>query len=84
MGRDGSVTLVRTDGIVAARRPYREVYIGGDITASPLFSAGLFKSGGGVYETVSVADGIARIFAFRRVGTLPLIITVGVSRQGVP
>jgi hypothetical protein len=83
MGRDGSVTLVRTDGIVAARRPYREVYIGGDITASPLFSAGLFKSGGGVYETVSVADGIARIFAFRRVGTLPLIITVGVSRQEV-
>ena len=83
MGRDGSVTLVRTDGIVAARRPYREVYIGGDITASPLFSAGLFNSGGGVYETVSVADGIARIFAFRRVGTLPLIITVGVSRHEV-
>jgi hypothetical protein len=75
MGSDGSVTLVRTDGIMVARRPYRESYIGSDISASPLFSAGLWQAPSGVYETVSVTDRIARIFAYRRVGALPLIIT---------
>jgi EAL domain-containing protein (putative c-di-GMP-specific phosphodiesterase class I) len=83
MGPDGSVTLVRTDGIVVARRPYRDSYIGSDISASPLFSAGLWQAPSGVYETVSVADRIARIFAFRRIGSLPLIITVGVSTDEI-
>jgi diguanylate cyclase (GGDEF)-like protein len=83
MGPHGSVTLLRTDGIVVARRPYRDSYIGSSVWASPLFSAGLWTAPSGVYETVSVADRIPRIFAFRRVGTLPLIITVGVSRSDI-
>ncbi|MDF3063018.1 MAG: putative sensory box/GGDEF family protein [Microvirga sp.] len=83
MGPDGSVTLIRTDGIVVARRPYRESYIGSDVSPSPLFSAGLWKAPNGTYETVSVADGIPRIFSFRRIGPLPLIITVGVPKDEV-
>jgi PAS domain-containing protein len=80
MGPHGSTTLVRTDGIVLARRPFKQAYIGSDISASPLFSRGLAKAASGVYETVPVADRIARIFAYRRLEGLPLIITVGVSK----
>jgi diguanylate cyclase (GGDEF)-like protein len=81
MGPDGSTTLVRTDGVVLARRPFKQAYIGSDISRSPLFSRGLAAAPSGLYETVSVADGIARIFAYRRLEGLPLIITVGISKD---
>jgi diguanylate cyclase (GGDEF)-like protein len=83
LGPDGSITLIRTDGIVLARRPFSTAYMGRDVSKSPLFSENLFVRSAGMYETVSVADGIPRIFAFRRLERLPLVVTVGTSKNDV-
>ncbi len=37
----------------------------------------------GVYEAVAVSDGIARIYAFARVGDLPVIANFGVPRSAI-
>jgi hypothetical protein len=76
LGPAGSVTLVRTDGNVLMRWPYREDIINSNIKRAELFNR-FPRAPSGHFQSVAVTDGIARLFVYTQVGNLPLIVVVG-------
>jgi len=81
MGEDGSINVVRSDGIIVTRRPFHASYVGKDIS-KPLNAAVRGRTSG-TYTMTAVTDNISRIYAFRELSRMPLIVTVGVSRNAV-
>ncbi|MBS0533081.1 MAG: response regulator [Proteobacteria bacterium] len=83
VGRMGAVTLVGTDGIVRARGAAGEdAFVGNSLAGSDLFRL-LMRSEAGTYEGRSKLDTIERLFAYRKVRDLPLIVTVGLAKEEV-
>ena len=82
LGPNGTVTLVRTDGVVLMRWPYREDFIGSNIKRADLFIH-FPRAPSGYYESLAVSDGIKRLFAYGQVNDLPLIVVVGQSLDDV-
>jgi diguanylate cyclase (GGDEF)-like protein len=78
LGPNGDVTLARTDGKLIMRWPYKEDYIGLDMSTSPLF-ARLAVSRSGIYEANSATDGLNRLVAYGQIGDLPLVVGIGQS-----
>lgn len=75
-----SVTLAHTDGKVIARAPRFEETFGSDIMTSPLL-AQLKKGPSGTYEAISVIDGTRRVYSYRTLVALPLVISVGMASE---
>ncbi|MBS0246104.1 MAG: response regulator [Proteobacteria bacterium] len=84
VGQRGVVTLVGTDGIVRARgaRADENAFIGMSLADSDLFRR-LARSASGTYESRSRLDGIDRLFAYRTVRDLPLVVAVGLAKDEV-
>jgi diguanylate cyclase (GGDEF)-like protein len=82
LGRNGSVTLIRTDGIVLMRWPFQESFIGSSAKRADLFIH-YPKARSGHYESQAVSDGIKRLFVYSQVDDLPLLIVVGQSLDDV-
>ncbi len=82
LGEKGTVTLVGTDGIIRARRANGPSEIGQSLAAGKVFEE-LTKSESGFYTTMSLTDGVERMFAFRKVNGYPLVITVGLASDEV-
>jgi two-component sensor histidine kinase len=72
-----TVSVVREDGQIVARYPLLEGPL--NVINSPLFKTYLPKSPIGSYEAVSVADGVRRIAAYRRIEGLPLIASASIG-----
>jgi diguanylate cyclase (GGDEF)-like protein len=82
LGRNGLVTLVRTDGIVLMRWPYQENFIGSSARRADLFIH-FPKARSGHYESQAVSDGVKRLFVYSQIDDLPLLIVVGQSLDDV-
>ncbi|WP_198384771.1 sensor domain-containing diguanylate cyclase [Roseomonas sp. KE2513] len=82
LGSQGSVTLLRTDGTVVARHPFREGDVGRDLSGSDTFRR-ISASPFGRFVANAPLDGVERLYTFRHVGDLPLILSVGVSTAEV-
>jgi diguanylate cyclase (GGDEF)-like protein len=82
LGPQGSVTLVRADGVVLMRWPYHEDYIGSNIKRAELF-AHFPQASSGHYESRAVSDGINRLFVYAQVDNLPLIVVAGQSLDDI-
>lgn len=82
LGRNGSVTLIRTDGIVLMRWPYQENFIGSSARRADLFIH-YPHAASGHYQSRAVSDGIQRLFVYSQVDGLPLLIVVGQSLDDV-
>ena len=82
LGQGGSVTLLNTDGIVIARWPSSEEVVGLDVSATDSFQK-MWQSRAGQVEGTSISDGVDRTYAFRRVGELPLIVTVAFATDDI-
>jgi diguanylate cyclase (GGDEF)-like protein len=79
---NGAVTLVRADGIVLSRWPYREDFIGSSIKQAGLFTE--FRHvRSGQYVSKAVSDGITRLFVYSQIEDLPLIVVVGQSLDDI-
>ena len=77
VGQDATVSLVRNDGWLLARHPPLEEPL--NIIDHVLFTDHLRLASEGIYgPTVSPADGVARMVAYRRVDRLPLVATVAI------
>ena len=81
-GPGGSVALFRSDGRLIDRTPYREAEVGRDFAGYGVFQQ-LAKGGSGVFTTTSFIDGIDRLVAYRQLGKLPLVLTVGTARDAI-
>jgi diguanylate cyclase (GGDEF)-like protein/PAS domain S-box-containing protein len=73
---DISIALVHGRGKVIARVPNFEEAFGRDLGSTALFD-NIRRARSGTYKTVSVIDKINRVFSYRVVDNLPLIIVVG-------
>lgn len=81
LGPDGSIILVRMDGTVLMRWPYKDEYIGANIQGAKLHQLAA-KSYSGSFES-SAIDGLNRQLVYSRVGNLPLVIGVGQTTSGI-
>ena len=82
LGAGASITLFRTDGTVMARMPYDEGGIGRQLTVAPLFRR-LDGKASGFFEAVSAFDGKRRLFTYRKLGRLPLVLVVGQASEAI-
>jgi len=82
LGKDGVATLFRDDGVVLVQNGAGNQNIGADWSKATIFRhvknapAGTFASG-------SIMDHVPRLYAYRRVGSLPLLVSAGISRTEV-
>jgi diguanylate cyclase (GGDEF)-like protein/PAS domain S-box-containing protein len=75
---DISISLVHAGGKVIARVPNVEQAFARDLSATALFD-NVRRAPSGSYKNVSVIDSQSRIFSYRTVDSLPLIIVVGTN-----
>lgn len=78
---DGIITLHRRDGTILASAPHLDTAIGGSAAAEPAFQTLLGTDGVGAGLVTRPSDGSARIEAVRAHKTLPLVISVSISRD---
>jgi diguanylate cyclase (GGDEF)-like protein len=72
---DGSViTLMRTDGIVMMRAPFQG--IGLDLSETDIFRRAS-SAASSQFEATAPIDGVQRLYAFQRLGELPLRVGLG-------
>ena len=82
LGKLGIVSLFNTDAVMIAHTPYVAQDIGQTFHQRGLLER-LRDAPSGVFEAKSVLDGIERLYTYRQVGRLPLIVTIGRAEQDV-
>jgi len=83
VGPGGSITLIRSDGLLLMRQPHEEAAMGADLREQPLFGEHLKRSERGLFRAAAFADDEARFIAFQRVPGVPLVVTVGLAEVDV-
>jgi len=78
IGSQGLLDIFRADGTTLVREPSDNL-IGVRIAGSVLFDKHVREAPIGRFRTVAVTDGIERIFAYRALSHLPLVVTIAVS-----
>ncbi|HLJ21827.1 MAG TPA: ATP-binding protein [Stellaceae bacterium] len=82
LGAKGVVVLVGLDGIVRARAALGDTTIGQSLPGGPLL-ASYAEHDAGSFENTSPIDSVARIYSYRGVKGLPLIVAVGLAKDEV-
>ncbi|HLY44499.1 MAG TPA: ATP-binding protein [Stellaceae bacterium] len=81
-GAGGTLALFRADGRLIDRVPYDENLVGHKFGKFALFRH-YPQAKSGVFTATSIIDGVERLFAYRQIGDLPLVLTVGTARETV-
>ncbi len=79
---DENVSLFRTDGTLLMRWPNQPGMIGSDMKRAEIFKH-LPNAHSGRFESYAAADGVYRLFAYSRIGDLPLAVSVGQSTAAI-
>lgn len=82
LGPGGRITLFREDGIGLMRLPYEQSAIGRDFSRGTAFRA-IPTAAEGSYRSVSSRDRVERFHVFRRLESLPLIISLGLAVEEI-
>ena len=83
LGEHGAVTIVHKDGLVLTRVPAAPEIEGKSLINTELFQRRILRSPTGTYENVSAIDGRKRIFGYKVVSDLPLVIMVSFDQEEV-
>jgi diguanylate cyclase (GGDEF)-like protein len=81
MGENASISVIRADGIMIARRPFNPADIGKNVSKALWPNIGDKVEGN--YTITALTDGIKRIYGFRRLDRMPLVITAGLSEAAI-
>lgn len=83
VGKEGVVLLLRDDGTLIYRRPFNEKMIGSSIAKGPVYR--MYKSSGPVGTAMLRAqiDGIVRLYSYRHLESLPLIVATAQSKKDI-
>lgn len=81
LGKGGAVGLFTTDGILIARSPFDETFIGRDLSGGVLF--GRLRTGGdrGRFTAPYTTDGEVRLTAYRRAADDRAVVYVGLGED---
>ncbi|MBV8653643.1 MAG: PAS-domain containing protein, partial [Alphaproteobacteria bacterium] len=82
LGHKSSITLVGRDGVIRARSSDGDHTAGQSIASTELFTQ-LAHDSAGNFIAHSAVDGTRRIYGFRALDRLPLVVSVGSSYDGV-
>ena len=82
LGRDGALVLFREDGTVLMREPYDAATFGQKVSL-PWMSGRFAGAPDGEFQKRSVIDGTRRLIRFRRIGTLPLVLSVALRLDDI-
>lgn len=84
LGRNGVISLTRTDGTVLMRQPSLDGAgdIGLEVANTPVFRQALQLKNGS-FTAMSAIDPVERLFVVARVGELPLLIAVAQSTDEI-
>jgi diguanylate cyclase (GGDEF)-like protein len=82
LGVEGSITLLRDDGTLLIRNKENDRFLGSDWSGAKEFQRLASNKAGTFWSNVSM-DGVPRFYAFKKVGTLPLIVLVGLAERDV-
>lgn len=82
LGPHGSMSLIGRDGVMVMRQPYDPRIPGRDISRASTFRRFVSAREGTFSETASI-DGIRRLYYFRNLPDLPLIIMVAEAEQDI-
>jgi diguanylate cyclase (GGDEF)-like protein len=83
LGKGGSILLGHREGVIFAREPAQSYAVGTSFANSVLLTKYLPRSEAGSFETTSIVDGVARVFGYKAVSGLPLVVVVSYARSGV-
>lgn len=75
-----SITLAHTDGKIIARSPKFDESFGTSIVGSTFFKQ-MATAPSGTYEAKSLIDGDTRIYSYKTIENMPLVLSVGMARQ---
>lgn len=81
IGRNSSVTLMSGDGMIIARNPNNETFVGRSIGDAPLFRDASLQRPSGAYHFKSLLDGAERVSFFKRSGRYPLVLLATVDKD---
>ena len=79
-GPGGSVALFRSDGTLISRTPYDEHLVGRELAGLGVFQH-YPQSQAGVFTGTSSIDGVKRLYAYRQIDNLPLVLVVGTAAE---
>ncbi|AZQ51403.1 sensor domain-containing diguanylate cyclase [Burkholderia cenocepacia] len=82
LGKHGSISLIGEDGKMVMRQPYDAHTIGRDISKAATFRRFQTAREGAFSETSSI-DGVRRLYYFKHLPKLPLIIMVAEAEQDI-
>lgn len=82
LGRGGTLSLFNIDGTMLVREPEIPDAIGQSFLGKPTFDR-LTVGSEGTFDGQSALDGQSRLYAYRRVGTLPLIQAVAAGTDAI-
>lgn len=82
LGTNGNISLVRADGLLLARWPFKQEILGSNLRDSTLFEF-FPRSKSGHFETNAVTDGVRRVVVYSQIQGLPLILGVGQSTADI-
>ncbi|MDO8399527.1 MAG: diguanylate cyclase [Bradyrhizobium sp.] len=83
IGRNGAVSLLNSDGIVLARHPDNDVYIGRDLSSTPLFKERDKHPASAPYYFKSPLDGVQRLSFYKTSENFPLMILATQAQEEV-
>nr|WP_175801843.1 sensor domain-containing diguanylate cyclase [Burkholderia anthina] len=82
LGQHGSISLIGNDGVMVMRQPYDVHTIGRDISQAATFRR--FRAAReGVFSETSSLDGVRRLYYFRHLPKLPLMIMVAEAEPDI-
>lgn len=81
IGRNSAVALMHGDGLIVARNPNNETFVGRSVAGKPLFREPSLQRPSGAYRFKSPLDGAERVSFFKRSTRYPLVMLATVDRD---
>jgi diguanylate cyclase (GGDEF)-like protein len=83
VGREGVIVLALDDGTLVYRRPFKETLIGSSVSGGVMFQMVRAKGPMGTAILRSKVDGVVRLYSYRHLENLPLIVATARSRHEI-
>ena len=83
IGEEGSVELISDSGVLMIRRPFNNSLIGETMLDTQLYRSYMSQGPVGLVFIKSNADGVTRLYSYRRLKHYPLFVSTALSRDEV-
>jgi diguanylate cyclase (GGDEF)-like protein/PAS domain S-box-containing protein len=80
IGRNSSISLVHGDGMIIARNPANDRFVGRSVADGPLFREPSLQGPSGAYYFKSLLDGVDRVSFFKRSSHYPVLLLATVDK----